>query len=289
MKVSHHPQANIELHVHPFLGKNTLSDVVEAMRAKRLDVVALESLDASLYPQVVEAAEKENLLLSKDDAGIKLYGGGYILNAREYNTKERLHILTIGYALDEVDQETEIRRIIDKGLIAGALVLMDPPYVDNCRTKTAGHISSELEAELEKICKEYSGQIALEWNGYCIPWIRGGLKPILNLLGHETNYYNVNQQAEKLSEKLKIEGYNVPLIADTDLHARSRNHLSLMGTARIIADIEGECAGEILASLRKNIFAGNYQNVKRYVPSSHLLGAFCIPILFPKNFKNPRA
>jgi len=281
--------AHIELHVHPFLGRNTLSDVVQAMESRQLDVLAMESLDDSLFPFVVDETKKAFPTAVCDNSGIKLPNGRYFLNAREYNTKENLHVLTVGYSMDEATPQTEIRRVIDNGLANGALILLDHPFIDNGKTKTAGHISEELGQELERICKEYSGQVTLEWNGYCIPWMRQVLKQGLNTIGFDIKYHDVNQKAEELSESLKMQGYNVPVVADTDLHARTKRHLQHMGTARIITDVQGETPREIVESMRQNIFQGNYENVKQYVSSLHLLEAFCVPIILPKYFKKPRS
>ena len=287
--MKHKEGIHADLHVHPFLGKNTLIDVVEAMDETQLDIIGLESLDHSLYPYVVEETKKNYPTASIDAAGIRLPNGKFLLNAREYSTKEDLHVLTIGYSLDQADSNTEIRKVIDKGLDHDALVLLDHPFVDNSRTRTAGHIPDQLEQEVEKLCHEYSGKITLEWNGYCIPWMRRVLKSGLNVFGFDIKYYDVNKRAEELSQRLEQEGYNVPVIADTDLHARNKEHLLKMGTARIIADVKGETAKEVIESLRENIFSGNYKNVKEYVSSLHLVDAFCLPILFPKYFSKPRA
>ena len=281
--------ADIELHVHPFLGNNSVSDVVEAMEDRGLNVLALEILDDTVYPFVQEQVGRVYPGAMQDAKGIRLPNGKYLLNAIEYNTREGIHILTIGYSMDEANPQTEIRKIIENGLENNALVLLDHPFVDNIGTRTAGHISDELEQELVGLCKEYSGSVALEWNGYCIPWMRQVLKHVLNVAGKGMKYHDVNKKAEELSEKLKRDGFNVPVVADTDLHGRSKRMLKHMGTSRVITDIEGETPTEVVDSLRKNIFSGDYENVKKYVSSAHLLEAFCIPILFPNQFHKPRS
>ena len=281
-------KANVELHVHPFLGSNGIDDIFEAMNKTRLDVVALEKLDGSLYPVIVEKVRKTFGARNYDKAGIRLPSGKYLLNAREYNTAEGLHVLTVGYSYDGAGPNTEIREIIDKGLENKALVVLDHILADNIFTKTAGHISDELKGKVTDLCKEYSGQIALEWNGYCIPWIRRGLQALLNHLDYKVHYHDINKKVEELSAELRAEGYNLPVLADTDLHARDKKALEVMGTARFIIDVEGDSAAEIVDSMKKNIFSGNYKNVKRYVEPEHLLGSFCLPILFEKFFKHPR-
>jgi len=281
---------NIELHLHPFLGKkNNIEDVIEAMDDTKLDIVAIEALDHTLHNQVIEEIKSKYPEAYSDDYGTMLPDGKCILRAREYNTKETVHVLTVGYTLDSANPTTEIREIIDKCLEKDALVIIDHPFVDNAKTRTAGHISKELEEELTSLCKEYSGQITLEWNGYSIPWIRKGLKHILKILGHAVSYHDVNKKVEEFSSLLKSEGCNVPVIADTDLHARKKKHLQYMGTSRIVSDVKGETPEEIVKSMKMNIFAGEYFNIKEYVSSWHLLEAFCFPVLFSKFFYKPRA
>ncbi len=111
----------------------------------------------------------------------------------------------------------------------------------------------------------------------------------LNFIGLDVKYHDVNQKAEELSQKLKIEEYNCPIVADTDLHARTKRHLKNIGTARIRTETSGESPRDIVDSIKKNIFENKHENVKKYVSSLHLLEAFCFPILFQSYFEKPRA
>lgn len=283
------PNANIDIHVHPFLGNNSFIDVVEAMDWTGVDAIALEYLNASVYPTVLKEALKHYPKTIASETGVMLPNNKYIFNAREYGTKENLHILTVGYSLDGATPQTGIREIIDKSLEHDALVVLDHPFADNGRTRTGGHISQTLEDEVEKLCREYSGEIALEWNGYCNPGIRRVLMTALNYLGIQTSYHDVNRKVEELSAKLQKQGYNLPVLADTDLHARTKQHLKSTGTARFVTDIEGESPSEVLRSIKGNVFRGSYRNVKRYAGLPHLLSAFCFPILMPCIFKKPRS
>lgn len=279
----------IDIHIHPFINSNSIQDIVSAMDQTGLSVIGIEALDFSIFPLVVQKALTEYPNICKDSTGIRLPDRKYLLNAREYNTKEGFHILTIGYSLDRADSKTEIRDIIDNGLENDALVVLDHPFVDNHKTKTAGHISRQMEDNLEKLCREYPNQIALEWNAYCVPWMRKALMYLLRTVGHKTDYYNVNDKAEKLSEKLLADGVNIPVIADTDLHARTKRHLYQMGKGRILVEVEGDLPSDIVRSMKQNIFSGKYENIKNPAEAWHMLQAFCIPVLFPFIFKKPRA
>lgn len=280
--------AGIDLHIHPFLRNNSIVDVLEAMDKNGLDIVALESFNSSIYPAVLFEAARICENPKKDMAGIRFQNNRYILNAREYDTKERIHVLTVGYSF-EADPKDEIRKVIDNGLENDALVVLDHPFVDNVYTRTAGHISEEKEKLLEELCKEYPNQIALEWNAYCIPWMRKGLQIALNLAGHKTDYHDVNEKAKELALKMSVRDYYTPLIADTDLHARSKRLLSAIGRSRLIVDVEGESAKEILSSMKRSIFAGRYSNMTNYVSAWHLARAFILPMMLPRFFDKPRA
>lgn len=279
--------ANIDMHIHPFLGKNSIVDVVEAMEVNNLDVVGLEALDHTIYPLVIEEA-REHWPITHDRAGIFLPDGKLLLNAKDYSTRENLHVLTVGYSHDPADRDTEIREIIDAGLENNALVILDHPFVNN-DGRTAGTIPPELEEKIGELCTEYTGEVALEWNSYCIPWVRKCLQLALNPSGAGIEYHDVNRKVEEFSEQMRKKGYNTPVLADTDLHGRNKRLLKAMGTARFIADLKGESAEDIVRSMREAVFAGQYENLKRYVSLPHFIEAYGLPILFSGQFTKPRA
>ena len=272
--------ANVELHAHILSEKIALNDIVDAMHIVGLDVVALSSYNSCYYPIVKKQVRKfypESII---DDAGVKLPNGKYLLNAQEHSTKEGFHLLSIGYSSKDENPEMEIRMFIDECLEKKALVFFDHPFVDTIDTFTAGHISDEKEGKLRDYCIEYSGKIGLEWNTYNIHWVRQLLKYGLNMIGHKTRYHNVNERVEDLSKKLSSDGCNVPLLAATDLHARKARHLLSMGTSRLVVDLDGVFASDILASMKKNIFANDYENIKNTVPLSHLFSTYLMPISY---------
>ncbi|MFH0979164.1 MAG: hypothetical protein V1837_07760 [Candidatus Woesearchaeota archaeon] len=278
---------DLELHMHPF--NNLLEDIVHAMDSRKIGILAVESLDASIFPRVRAAAKSLYSNLIIDDAGVKLPSGKTIWNGREYSTSEGFHLLTIGYSLD-TRPYTEIRRIIDISLKHNAQVILDHGFVDNNLTRTAGHISRESEFELNDLCKEYRKEIALEWNAYCKPWMRASLLLILNALGHKTRYYDVNKKVVELSKSINnfygpTQTKLLPILTGTDLHAIQRKMLELMGTARVKADVQGESPSEILASFKELVRAGKYENTYDYVGFVHLLEAFCLPKLFFKDYQ----
>ena len=288
--------ANIDLHVHPFLDNYGIHHVLEAMDANGLHGIGPCTLDATLFPQLKLMLETGGYKFVSDPSGL-IVDGKSLWNTREYNTRESLHVLTIGHSYDDATPDTEIRRVIDEGLEQDALVGLDHIYVDNLTTLTAGHISDSAEQQVIDICKEFNGEIFLEWNGYCKPNLRKGLQILMNLFGANIKYYDVNEKVLELSERLAQEGVHIPVIADTDLHARTVGLLNDMGAARFITDVEGETPSEVLQSIKSNIFAGQYKNKLNYVSIPHFFSAFGVPVVMnhfvpeplKKYFPQPRA
>ena len=103
--------ANIDLHVHPF--DNSIVDVIGAMMGRNINMVGLEALDDSIYSRVVEETKKVFPKIKYDSAGIKFPNIGYILNAREYNTKEGFHkkIDDLREVIPRLASQDEIREV----------------------------------------------------------------------------------------------------------------------------------------------------------------------------------
>jgi hypothetical protein len=110
----------------------------------------------------------------------------------------------------------------------------------------------------------FGGEIALEWNGYCLSWLRK-IMP---------GYRDVNAMAEDLAKKTGI-----PLVPTTDLHARSRRLLGAMGTSYIEIPLENMNFEDVLGSLRRNVLVGKFTPHKECVSFWHFAEAFGIPLL----------
>lgn len=280
----------IDFHVHPFMNKwARLPDVLIAMKNRGVDVIGAEALNASIYPFLKESTKQffPNAIIGK--RGIEYPSMGIILNAGEYNTRENFHVLTVGYSLPSVEPPfLEIRKMIDTNLEEGALVILDHPFVDNGRTRTAGHITDAQASSLEKICEEYSGQIAIEWNAYCRPDMRKWAANFARLMGRRVRYYDVNSKALHLARITRN-----PVISDTDLHARRIGHLDFIGSSYISVVLPDDIShpDEIFNAIKYQIFSGDgyYSTGGGYASRGHLLEAFCIPAIFPLLFPNFRA
>jgi len=267
----------VELHLHPFFGSYGIDSVVDAMEDRCVNVLGLESLNRHIFPDVKKLAEKTGYKFvgSDDYAAVisKDKKNYYLLNAIELCTEDNFHLLIFGS--DKAVPHKGTEETIDSALGDDALVVFDHPFVDN------DNLSKELgfckESFLRSLCIKYSGGLALEWNAYCKPWIR-------KFLGGR----DVNNDVEDLSARLKEEGYNLPVVPDSDVHARNKRLLGAMGSAFICSFLDCSSGKSLVSSLKKNIFSGDYMSVKDYVSTPHFVEAFGVPILFRDNFKDPR-
>jgi len=267
----------VELHLHPFFGSYGIDSVVDAMDDSGVSVLGLESLNSNIFPEVRKVAEKTGYkFIGADDYAAVISKGNkdyYLLNAIELCTKDNFHLLIFGS--DKAVPHKGTEETIDSALGDDALVVFDHPFVDN------NDLSKELgffkESFLKSLCIKYSGGLALEWNAYCKPWVR-------KFLGGR----DVNKDVEDFSAKLKEGGYNLPVVPDSDVHARNKRLLGAMGSAFICSHLDCSSGKSLISSLRKNIFSGDYMSVKDYVSISHFVEAFGVPIIFKDNFKNPR-
>lgn len=258
----------IELHAHPYFENYSMYDLVEAVVNAGLDIVALERYNQSNYDDIRRYADelkKYGYRVDSDDRAIKLGMGSreiYILRATEVPTSDRFHVLTIGH---DSFPYMPMRRIIDQALERSCFVVWDHPFV-NARYPM---LPITREDDINRICQEYNNKIALEWNGYCLNQYWG----MLRLFG-----LDANRRVVEFSEKLRQNGYNIPVVTDTDLHARSEDALREIGRARIIADIDTTSGERIVESLRDSVFNGNYQNTFRTVSLRHFIFYFAIPL-----------
>ncbi len=276
----------IQLHVHPYFTSYSLNDIINAAKKKKIDILALERLNKEIFPDLINRSKKlpphyktdsDNTLiqiLDKED-GRKIY----LPKAIELETKEDFHLIIIGDS--QIKPYSYIEDIIENALKNDSLVIFDHPFADN--KYVAKDITREKEAGVEKICKKYSNNICLEWNAYCIPWVR-------ELIGGS----DVNKKVERLSASLVKQGYNIPIVTDSDIHARYRWSLNEIDKASIKTKKVNVNSGKTMISdLKESINSGNYEINMKYVSFTHLMLNFCLPLsinkICKKLYKKPRA
>ena len=299
--------ANIEPHMHPKLDFYLIRLITQAMEKNEVDVVSLTGYNSNIFPEVKSQVEDTFTGANIDDKGIILPDGKVLLNAAEYDTKEEFHILSVGYSFDTTGDKVEIRRLIDTSLENKAFIFITHPFADE-KTRTIGHISNEGEKLLEDLCREYEGDLALEWNGYCVKELRLALKVLVNgsfkipllkksvekILRTEfdkkVEYHDVNEKVLEFAEKLKSKGVYTPIVAGTDLHiGNSIDDLNAIGTSRIIVDLEGETASDLICSLKEQVRRGNHRNIMETVSIGHFIQAYGLPMLLPNIYEKTEA
>jgi hypothetical protein len=247
------------------------------MCERGVDVLGLEKLNSEIFNDVISLAEKTKYtFLGADDFAVKVNRFGkdlYLLKATELCTAENLHLLVFGSS--RVTPFMDTKDTIETALADDALVVLDHPFVDNANVRK--EISFPKKAYLFDVCSSFSGKIALEWNAYCKPWVR-------KFIGGE----DVNDQLEVFHDRLIDNDIFVPIVADSDVHARNKRLLNAMGTGYVLSYLDDSSGKALVSSLKRKIFSGDYFSNKEFVSFPHFVEAFGVPILFEKYVKNPR-
>ena len=292
-----------ELHAHPFFEfeRYSFEDVINEAGKKNLDFLALGRLNRDIYPELQKHAEEiiktGGYISSIEDKIIRITNKRTLCDVyipRMVESRREIDIITIGKSSGFEDCKT-VEHIINKTLEEdeGNIIILDHPFVE--KDKTFKNIDKNTEKYIENLCKKYAGDVFLELNGYCVPWMRklGGLifagKPA----------EDCNKKAIELSERLKQEGYNVPVVSDTDGHFRYKWSLGGLDKAAMTFDRDKvfENASipdytNLIGNMKKQIMEGNYKMKplnEIYVGALHQFCNFALPAMFPKTFKLPRA
>lgn len=268
---------NIDLGVNAKMDDISSIVLKDAMEASDIDSVALLVDDEARFNFFLENTIYLYKDIDYDRKGLRFSDDRYVFKGKESLTKEGICVATIGHCDNFDDDKEEVRSVIDRGLLNDALVIIKHPYVDNYDKLSFEHISNAMDADLKTLCREYSGKIAVEWNSYFRPDIRESFRKVFNYLGNDIRYSDVNSRASELCDMLKSEGYNVPLIANSDLYARGNDAFYNMGISRISTDVDKGCPKDVLNSIKDNIFSGDYKNSMNYFSKFDVLTSFIIP------------
>ncbi len=261
----------IDLQVHTFFENYGLEDVINAMTRNSIDMAALLKYNEDYYPEILKASiqlpshfkiEEDELLIRIKDT--RTESEKYFIRGIEVKTDDKFHFIVIGYKGVPIHRTS--KETIDNVLENNAFVYFDHPYV-NC-DDLRKDITDEQEDLLELLCHIYQEKIALEWSAYCNPGLR-------KFLGGT----DVNEKAIHLSTLLHQLGHNVPVVADSDVHARKKWLLNALGTAYVKTDLDLTSGRAAVNSLTNNIFNGNYENYRDYVSLSHFIDALAIPFV----------
>lgn len=276
------------MQVHLYLDRYHPEDVIKTMQKNDLDGIAVETYnfnfnvfsDLLKYKKDLDnkgyEIEDDSILMKITDK--RTNRQTFMFNAQEVLTSDGYHVLAYGH---NIIPGQPIRKTIDTGLNRGDLIAIDHPFVDvNSMKKSIGR---EKIKDLGKICKKYSGRIALEWNGYCIDWIWDVIKKKYGI--------NANEAVLELYRDLKKEGYKISVFTDTDVHARNKLGLGAIGASRILIpekNLDLSSGSKFIYSLNDCILNEKHENTYKNVDIVHFTFYFAIPQLFEKHFKRVR-
>ena len=279
----------IDFHVHPHFENYSSKALVDAISNNNIDVVGLAGYNEDRFDEYRREIEKLNsfgfLKVTSDDLAIKAedeYSKDkhYFPRIGEWETEEGFHMLVLGNQ-QNIKQKGKIVENIEKALESESLVVIDHSFVGHSGKglfNQYADISKEQEKILYSLCKKYDSKIALEWNGYNIPSFRKSIGFLSRPFGIE--FSDINKKLEDFEIELQKEDINCPIIADSDVHARSAKDLDLIGKANIEMKDEIIASGKHLQTyLIKKIFNREYKSNKEYVPGSHFIFSYAIPAI----------
>lgn len=273
----------IDFHVHPYFENYDGEDVVRAMSKRNVGIAGLAGYNRDVFDfnrNILENLKFKQFKVESDYLAVRVKDsegkGFYFPRIGEYENKEGFHLLVLG-SQKRIRQKASLEENIAGALWEDSFPVIDHPFVD------LGYydISKEKEEILFDLCRKYSGKVALEWNGYCVPLLRGTLDLLVSpsaFFGNRMRFGNVNEKLENFSKMIENKGINCPVVPDTDLHARNKSDLMLIGTSCIDADIDVSSGRAIRDSVKLKVFSGDYELQKGYVPCPHFLLSYALPV-----------
>jgi hypothetical protein len=204
----------------------------------------------------------------------------------EYNTSENIHLNFIGNT-ENVEPKMNIFKVIDQMLQRKCVVTLDHPGVDAMNPYLP--INKRTEDILNRVCERYKSNIAIEFNGYCIPKIWDMLRETYKKLGKSKSFKTINKKILKLKSLRRLDDrildknpnefarelasrYNIPYYASTDLHARDKELTQDIATAYV--EFNGKFNGNPIESLSNNLKNKQLENHEDYVTTGHIWKAF---------------
>lgn len=268
-----------DLQFHPFKCNNYgLVDILKEMEEKKLDVLAALDYDwdedVSLYPVTEITQDVRDKYFIKEYDNFFCYTSKktgdrlFIVLGQEIEVASRMdrnwnfHFLSIGArGIKARFVEDAIEEIIEKG----GIPIWDHPFVEP--DQNYNDISKKREGKLLSLFMQYKGKVALEWNGYSLPFIRLCLKPF--------GYGNINKKVERWAKIC-----NMPLIPTTDVHGKNKNLMKDIGICyiEIVLD-EAFPSKDVIMLLKEKIISLNFDSKKGYVSFSHFVQGFGLDLL----------
>lgn len=262
----------VDLQVHLMLYRgDSFKVLLNLMVRNGIDAVAVLEYDWNSLTDLKNLIKrnKKFLIEKKKRKEVDYFGNGFRF---EMNGEEKFiilgkeiiieghHFLAPGIVtpLKEDNLEETVEEVWQKG----GIPILDHPFADP-ESSFGKMKDKKLKRVLDLVQKK---KIALEYNGYCIKWVRG-------LLFRD----DPNSRVLELGKK-----HNLPVIPTTDLHAQSKDLMEAVGTGLIKIPRKRIDSKDLVHSIRKAIFDFDFEPRYRTVPFNHFFWAFGLPYLREK-------
>lgn len=270
-----------DLNVHPmhafegYVSNNkNIEKIIDVMSEKDVDAIGVigypgRNMWQKIEAEIIKYGKSEDRAYKEEKIGNTFRFSNneknfYLIKGDEITSKQGISFIVLGHngEITANNLEDIARESRDKN----GIVIINTPFVDDNSFLSAKRINKEAEKQLYNLCENKNTRPdAIEWNAYCIRYLRKIL-----------NGRDVNEEAETLADK-----YNIPLVATTGLQARKLRHLNHMATSFIAIpekDI-GKGNENITEAIKNNITNYNFGIHQQYTSELCLADTFAVPMI----------
>jgi len=259
----------VDLQIHLMLYKgDSFEDLLNLMVEKGIDAVALLEYDWNRKTNLKNLIKenKEFFIEKRKKGEVEYFGNGFYF---DMEGKDRFLILGkelkieghhfLAPGIISPLRSNNLEKAADEIWAKGGIPILDHPFSDPERS--FGRLRKKKKDRILKLIQKK--KIALEYNGYCIRWVR-------ELLFRD----DPNKKVLELGKE-----HNLPVVPTTDLHAETKESLKAIGTGLIKIPKEKIDPKDLVFSIRKAIFDFNFTAFYRTVSFKHFFFSFGLPYL----------
>lgn len=282
--------AEFQLHKNGNYGLDVIDKIAHK---KKINLLNLVRKNYEIYDELRKEAETlpwmcsdNNAILSYDDESVVYYTRGV-----EIWSKEGFQITIIGNHEGKIKPYQNIRKALDIATDKKIIPILHHPTAHN--RFVARDIPPAKLKELLGILRDYSGYVCMDINALCKPYVKKIAGFLTKILFNNRGGSDTNMKTKKIQAKLSSKGYNVPLLTNTDIHARYPFLLNEMDRALVYfdkSDVDQASGEGLIKSIKESIFNGKY-SLKTLNPEVSFLNfaaGFGLPYIFPGFFDDVR-
>ncbi len=250
---------------------DSFKDLLNLMVRNGIDAVAVLEYDWDALTNLrsIIRRNRDYLIKKRNEGEVEFFGNGFrfeikgeekfIILGKEI-MMEGHHFLAPGI-IEEIKAD-RLEEAVEEIWQKGGIPILDHPFADP--EKSFGKMRKKKKERILELVEKK--KLALEYNGYCIKWVR-------EILFRD----DPNRKVLELGKK-----HNLPVIPTTDLHAESKELMKAIGTGSIEIAKDKIDPKDLVYSIRKAIFGFDFIPHYRTVPFNHFFWAFGLPYLKQK-------